>query len=362
MISILPACNSQRKKIAPSPEQTISKVVPKNIIIMIGDGMGMGQISAGTYVNGNTSSLERFPVVGIHKPACYDSLITDSAAGATAFACGVKTYYTAVGVDKDTIPVETLLEEAEKRNLKTGLVVTSTIVHATPASFFSHNEYRRNYEEIAEDILNNEIEYFVGGGKKFFDRREKDDRNILDELRAKGYFISDYIDDFAYFKSNLEGKTKVGYLSSDNDPLPVSQGRDYLMDASMTGIDFLSSQAQNGFFLMIEGSQIDWGGHANNESYILSEFKEFDQVIGKVLDWAEKDGETLVVVTADHETGGFTIQPGSTMNKLKTAFTTNRHSGDFIPVFAYGPGQELFTGLYENTEIYHKIRKAIQWQ
>jgi alkaline phosphatase len=335
---------------------------PKNIILMIGDGMGIGQISAGTYLNNNTSNLERFPITGLHKPMSYDSLITDSAAAATAFACGKKTYYGAIGVDKDTLPLQTILEESELRNLATGMVATSTIVHATPASFIAHNRHRINYEEIAADFLKTDIDYFVGGGKKYFDRRVGDERNLIQELENKGYTMGDYLTDFSDFKKSLSGKTRVGYLTADSDPLPVASGRDYLIDATMTGIDFLHKQGKNGFFMMIEGSQIDWGGHSNNENYIITEFKEFNTLIGKVLDWAEKDKETLVIVTADHETGGFTILPGSNLNQLVTAFVTTTHSGDFIPVFAYGPGSQLFSGVYENTEIYHKMKAAKGWK
>ncbi|MBT8231078.1 MAG: alkaline phosphatase [Saprospiraceae bacterium] len=334
----------------------------KNIILLIGDGMGIGQISAGTYRNNNTSNLEKFSVVGMHKPSCYDKLITDSAAAATAFACGEKTYYQAIAVDKDTMPIQTILEEAETKNMATGLVATSTIVHATPASFIAHNKNRRNYEEIALDFLNTDIEYFVGGGNKFFARRTTDTRNLVQELTNKGYVMGNYLNDFGTFKNKIPEKGKVGYLTADDSPLPVLSGRDYLSDASITGLDFLKRQNENGFFIMIEGSQIDWGGHANNAEYIISEFLDFNEVLGNVLEWAEKDGETLVIVTADHETGGFTIEQESRMDSLVTSFTSKNHSGDFIPVFAHGPKASLFTGLYENTEIYHRMRQAYGWK
>lgn len=365
------ACNvSQDKNIGQAvPQPTISTPsaklnkapVAKNVILLIGDGMGMGQISAGTYANNNSSELERFPIIGLHKPQSASHLITDSAAAATSFASGIKTYNGAIGVDVDTNAVQTILEEAELKGLKTGLVASSTIVHATPASFIAHNKLRKNYEEIAEDFLDTEIEYFAGGGKKFFDRRTKDERNLIEELKSKGYLMGDYLTDFNEFKTQIGDNKKVGYLASDGDPLPVAQGRDYLVDASMTGINHLQNQADKGFFIMIEGSQIDWGGHANNADYIITEFQEFNTLIGKVLDWAEEDGETLVVVTADHETGGFTINPGSTMDSLVTAFTSTKHSGDFIPVFAFGPGSEKFSGIYENYEIYFKMRNAFGW-
>lgn len=337
------------------------KPAAKNIILLIGDGMGMGQISAGTYANNNKSNLEKFPIVGLHKPHSSSHLITDSAAGATAFACGVKTFNKAIGVNKDSIAVTTILEEAESKGLQTGLVATSTIVHATPASFIAHNANRRAYEEIAEDFLKTDIDYFAGGGKKFFDRRE-DERNLIEELQAKGYTMETYLSEDAAIQMSMEEAGKFGYLTSDEDPLPVAQGRDYLIPSAMNGINFLNVRAEeDGFFMMIESAQIDWGGHANNQEYLLSEFKEFDQLIGKVIDWAKQDGETLVIVTADHETGGFTIHHESTMDSLITNFTSKKHTGDFIPVFAYGPGSEMFSGIYENRDIYNKMRSAYGW-
>lgn len=369
LIVVFTCCNTSKQVIQPVMDEPIAKPItrpsldgPKNIILLIGDGMGMGQISAGTYANNNYSHLERMPVVGLHKPHAGNNLITDSAAAATSFACGVKTYNTAIGVDIDSLPVKSILEEAEERNLKTGLVASSTIVHATPASFIAHDKYRKNYEAIAEDFLDVDIDYFAGGGKKYFDRREKDERNLIKELEAKGYVMRTFLEEDTPLNINMETADKFGYLASDEDPLPVFQGRDYLIPYSMAGINFLKNRTdENGFFMMIESSQIDWGGHANNSDYIISEFKEFNTLIGKVLDWAEDDKETLVIVTADHETGGYTIQPKSTMDNLITAFTSTKHSGDFIPVFAFGPGSEKFAGIYENTDIYHKMRQAFGW-
>lgn len=329
-----------------------------NIIFLIGDGMGLGQITAGMIANGMKTNLEKFPVVGLHKSYASDDLITDSAAGATAFSTGEKTYNGAIGVGPDQKKLETILEAAHRKGLKTGLVATSTIVHATPASYFSHNVSRQNYEQIALDLLDEDVDFFIGGGKKYFDRRN-DDRNLYNELGAKGYQISDY------FQQNLNDVDitgeKFGYLTADDSPLTVMQGRDYLQKATEIALDFLSKKSEKGFFLMVESSQIDWGGHANNSRYIVDEFKEFDKVIGKVLNWAKKDGKTLVVVTADHETGGYSINPGSTRDSLVTAFTTDYHTGTMIPVFAFGPGAEMFSGIYENTAIYDKMRKAYGW-
>ncbi len=155
--------------------------------------------------------------------------------------------------------------------------------------------------------------------------------------------------------------SNFGFLTSDKDPIPVSKGRDYLIDAADFAVDFLKDRSEEGFFLMVEGSQIDWGGHANDIDYVTSEFLEYNKIIGNILDFAAADGETLVVITADHETGGLAINPGSNEQKIEAAFTTDKHTATMVPIFAFGPGAENFAGIYDNTQIYHKMRKALAW-
>lgn len=327
---------------------------------MIGDGMGLTQITAGMYMNDNKLNLEKFPVTGLHKSYSADNLITDSAAAATSFASGIKTYNEAIGVNTDTIPVPTILEEAEQNGLATGLVATSSITHATPASFIAHQKSRHMHEEIAEDFLKTEIDFFVGGGKKYFEFRE-DEKNISEKLKAKGYFISSFFEkDFEELDINNE--QNFGWFSANGDPLQVSQGRTYLPGVSQKATQFLDKHSDKGFFLMVEGSQIDWGGHANESDYIIKEMIDFDNAIGKVLEFAEKDGETLVIVTADHETGGYSINQPTKIGSVQGKFTSKKHSGALIPVFAYGPGSEIFGGIYENTEIYRKMKQAFQFE
>ena len=333
--------------------------MPRNIVLLIGDGMGLTQISAGLYSNGNRLHLERFPIIGLHKSYAYDDLVTDSASGATAFACGVKTYNAAIGVDKDTMPVPTIAELLKKRGYKTGIVATCSMSHATPASFFAHVASRKMYEEIAAFLPESGLDIFIGGGKKYLERRTVDNRNILTELRDKGYQIADF-NAAAVPQLTTTGTEKYGFFTADEEPVSLLEGRDYFIPAVETAYQFLQTSSDKGFFLMIEASQIDWGGHANNSDYIISEMIEFDNVIGKVLDWAAADGETLVIVTADHETGGYAINPGSTMEKIVPAFTTGSHTAALIPVFAFGPGAEYFGGIYENNEIFHKILKSLE--
>ena len=350
-------CNSYNPPPKPDLTTQIDKT-PKNIIFMIGDGMGISQITAGMYANGNKLNLERIKSIGLHKSYASDNLVTDSAAGATAFATGVKTYNGAIGVNPDTVAVPTILENLKKEGYATGLIATSTIVHATPASFFAHVKSRKMYEEIAEAFLEETVDFFVGGGLKFFTSREKDDRNLIEELEAKGYQMSSYFEE-DFNKVEINKSKKFGYLTANKDPLTVEQGRKYLTPATENAIDFLKNKSEKGFFLMIEGAQIDWGGHANNTNYIINEMIDFDNAIGKVLDYVEKDGETLLVITADHETGGFALNTGSTMDTIKGAFTSDYHTAALIPVFAKGPGEELFKGIYENTAIYDKMNKLV---
>ena len=223
---------------------------PKNIILMIGDGMGLTQVSAGYYMNSGKLNLEQFPFVGLHinYPAEDSTIITDSAAGATAFSIGEKTYNGAIGVGKDSLPRETIMETAKKKGLATGLVVTCNIQHATPASFIAHVKSRADYEPISLDILNSNIDFFIGGGKKYFDSRKMDNRNLLTEMENKGYQISDWIkEDIDKVKIN---KDKFIYLTANDQPLTAEQGRDCLPKASKMACNFLENRSNKGFFMM----------------------------------------------------------------------------------------------------------------
>ncbi len=349
---------SNMSTILPEP---VEGAFAQNVILLVGDGMGLSQITAGLYSNGNKLALEQFKNIGLHKNYAYNDLITDSAAGATAFSCGIKTYNGAIGVGPDTLGRYTILEEAEDRGYLTGMVTSSTIVHATPASFIAHNESRRNYEEIALDFLKTDIDLFIGGGNKFFARRT-DEKNITEKLKAKGYYMSNYFDE-ELTDIDVKAHKKIGYLTADADPLSVEQGRTYLPVAAKKALEFMEHHCteDQGYFLMIEGAQIDWGGHANKGNYIVSEMIDFDKVIDIVLEYTKQHPETLVIVTADHETGGLAINKGSTMNNLDMKFTSDYHTGDLVPVFSAGPQSDLFLGFYQNTDIYHKMRTAFGW-
>ena len=214
-------------------------------------------------------------------------------------------------------------------------------------------------EDIANAFLKTEVDFLVGGGKKYFDRR-KDGKNLYQQLEDDGYFVTNY------FKEDLaqivvDFNKKFAYFTADGDPEMATRGRDYLVPASKLGSIFLNNHTDKGFFLMIEAAQIDWGGHAKNSEYIINEMIDFDRAIGEVLEFAREDGETLVIVTADHETGGYSINQGSSMDTIVAGFTTDYHTASLIPVFAYGPAAQLFSGIYENTAIHDKIRQALRF-
>ena len=326
----------------------------KNIIFLIGDGMGTSHVYAGLIANKGNSYIKTMPVSGFNKTNSSDKLITDSAAGATAFSIGEKTHNGAIGVDKNDVPKKTILEMAEENGMSTGLVASCEITHATPASFIAHQPSRSMYEEIAADFLKTDIDVFIGGGRNHFDKR-KDGRNLLMELEAKGYEVVTSMDSLDF--TNGE---KVAALIEEEHPQPVALGRgDMLITASEFAIEILKKN-NNGFFLMIEGAQIDWGGHDNHTPYIVTEMLDFDRTIGEVLKFAAKNGETLVVITADHETGGFSINGGDIETGIvEGKFTTGGHTAVMVPIFAYGPQAELFSGIIENTDIFYKFKAVL---
>jgi alkaline phosphatase len=342
----------------------------KNVILLIADGTGLSQVSSAFFFKKTTPNYARFKSIGLIKTSSSREDITDSAAGATAFSSGEKTYNGAIGVADDSTKVKTLIEIVSPQHVKTGVISTSSIQHATPASFYAHVLHRSQYEDIALDLVASDIDFLAGGGRQFFNKR-KDGKNLLEELKVKGFEIDTAaLGDFSQIKKH----SKMAYLLANNHMNAVAKGRgDFLPKATELGIEFLNKDAaKSSFFIMIEGSQVDWGGHANDADYLISELIDFDDAVGKALDFAEKDGNTLVIVTADHETGGFTLastpkkkEDGTIYSDYKEitgTFSTKGHSATLIPVFAYGPGSEVFSGIYENTEIFHKIFEVTNWK
>lgn len=371
---------------------------PKNIILLIGDGMGLAQMSAHIYWQGpGTTIFEQFPYVGFHKSHSCNDLVTDSAAGATAFSCGQKTTNGAIGMlppasvscdlhrkaadaqeeaaeldattgepmrevktpDTPELPpftaCPTVLEELDAWGWATGMVVACTATHATPASFIAHRELRAFTEDIAMDYLSTQLDCFVGGGEALFHDRP-DRRNLFDSLRKRDYVLRRGT---SFKKLPLDGSRPFMLFTAEREPPTASGGRTYMAPATQVVCEYLTKRSEKGFFLMVEGSQIDWAGHANDRNWLQAEMADFDATVKQALLFAAQNGETLVLVTGDHECGGLSLIQGDLKKSVTHKFSAKIHTGTMVPVYAYGPGAEHFMGIYDNTRIYAKMLEVL---
>lgn len=316
---------------------------PLNIILLIGDGMGLAQISAAAFINGGLS-LEQFTDLGLSKTSSSNDYITDSAAGATALSTGEKTYNGAVGVGPDSLARQTILELAEQNGLSTGLISTCSITHATPASFYAHRKDREMHSAIASDLYGKGIDFIAGTGKPYFD---------VQKLMQDAYRV--YTGNEPQIQKT--GGKNIWFLGDSIHPPRASERGDFLARATELALDQLSANPK-GFFLMVEGSQIDWGGHNNDFKHVVEELIDFDRAVSKAYAFASKHGNTLVVVTADHETGGLSLDAGNLKDKtIEGHFSSTHHSGIMVPVFAYGPGSDKFRGSFENTAVFVRMKQ-----
>ncbi|WP_457654000.1 alkaline phosphatase [Rhodocaloribacter sp.] len=287
---------------------------PHNVILFISDGCGPASFTlARTYatdVLGRDGLVIDGLQVGAVRTRSADSRVTDSAAGATAFACGIKTNNGALAVDPEGQPHTTVLEAAEARGMATGLVVTSTIAHATPAAFAAHVPSRGMYAEIASQEIGQGIEVLFGGGTMDFLPTEAggsrtDGRNLFDEARAAGYQIVRTRADFdGDLRAPVLGLFTPGHMAYEIDRDPAREPS--LAEMMRKAIDLLKDDP-DGFFLMVEGSRIDHAAHGNDAAAHLHDILAFDEAVSAALDFARADGRTLIVSTSDHETGGLTL-------------------------------------------------------
>jgi alkaline phosphatase len=328
---------------------------PRNIIFLIGDGMGLAQTHAGMVKNIQPLAIESFKHIGLVNTSSSSHFTTDSGAGGTALASGVKTKNGMIGMDPDSVAIESIIHLAAKNRLATGIVASCAVTHATPASFVAHQVNRNMYEEIAADFLKVDIDVFIGGGMRHFANRTIDNRNLVNELKSKQYQV---VESMQALKQVKTGKV-AGLLYNEHPPAMPDRG-DFLPDATDAAITLLA-QSKKGFFLMVEGAQIDWAGHANDTETIALEVIDFDKAVRVALDFAQKDGNTLVVVTADHETGAMSLLGGDTeTGVIRAAYSSTNHSGILVPVYAYGPGAEEFMGFIDNTEFKGKFADLLK--
>lgn len=329
---------------------------PKNIILFIGDGMGLAHV-AGARISsqgpGGRLAMDSMPVSGFATTYSANALITDSAAAGTALATGVKTNNGMIGVTPDGKRLKSILEAAIDIKKSTGLVTTTTISHATPASFAAHVSSRGEETEIACQLLGNRVDVLLGGGMQFFAAKDQpgskriDDLCLLTEAKTAGYAIATTYEELSSVKSQkILGLFANGYLATKEPEPPLST-------LAAKAIESLSKD-KDGFFLMVEGGQIDSFAHSNDFDNAVRQVLEFDRAVAAGLEFARKNGNTLVVVTADHETGGLTLL-ANTAGELQPSWSSKGHTGVPVPLYAFGPGSERFAGLVDNTDIPNRM-------
>ncbi|MFJ5761585.1 alkaline phosphatase [Neobacillus sp. NPDC093182] len=287
----------------------------KNIIFLIGDGMGVSFTSGYRYLKDNPATLElestEFGPYLVGQQTTFPNdpryNVTDSAASATAMATGVKTYNGAIGINSDHSKLKSVLEAAKEKGKGTGLVATAQITHGTPAAFGAHVVERKSMSAIADDYFDDlvtgrhKIDVLLGGGSEWFIRK---DRNLVDEFVKDGYSYVTNVNEM----NNDESAQVLGLFAKRGLPKMIDRSNDIpsLADMTTSAIERLNKN-DNGFFLMVEGSQIDWAAHDNDIVGVMSEMEDFEKAVKVAIDFAKKDGHTLVIATADHSTGGFTI-------------------------------------------------------
>ncbi|MGH7600634.1 MAG: alkaline phosphatase [bacterium] len=332
----------------------------RNVILFIGDGMGLGQLTAArTNLLGPDGRfhIEQMPVTGLAATHSADDLITDSAAAGTALSCGVKTANGSIGVDSSGASHLTILEAARDAGLSTGLITTTSLADATPAVFASHVRSRGMKAEIALQMLRARVNVLFGEGEFFYPKTDprserKDDENPLALAKELGYTIIDNKEDLP----NAEANFLLGLFE---DLTTDRMKPDMQAPASTPSLAELTDKAlallscnEKGFFLMVEAEGVDHGSHVNRPDYFIEHLKNLDAAVKVAIDFALQDGHTLVLVTADHETGGLNIIDGSPAGgQFEVAWATDRHTGQPVPLFAFGPHAMRFTGLKDNTEI-----------
>ena len=321
----------------------------KNVILVVGDGTGLNQITASRLAIGGPDhklSIDQLPHQGISLTHSFDDIYTDSAAAATAWATGFKTKNKYLSINAEKKKLKTILEMLNSKGYLSGIVATSSVTHATPAAFYSHIDSRYKEIEIANQLVNSSVNISLGGGQEFFD---------LDELKKTHHLLTNKE---SLKKNFITSKRIIGLFDKDG----IVRSPDKPSQREMT--DFALEQLKNnkcsGFFLMTEGSQIDWAAHDNNIVKMIEEFKDFDETIMDLINFVTEDQETLLIITADHETGGLKI-----LNQ-KNGFAliqwgTGSHTSEPVGVYAYGPGAELFNGMMDNTDIHYKILEAIDY-
>ena len=354
---------------------------PKNIILLISDGMSLTQVSTYRLLKGGPNeriAVDKFPVSGIVLTHSENAIVTDSASSATAFSTGRKTNNGALGLDEDNKILENFTEIIDRYGYVSSLISTSEITHATPAAYASHVDLRWKTDEISLQMMESKVMTILGGGRHFFlpedlGGKRSDGLNLLEQMESSRMVMTEKKELDTFDHSDLG---KVVGLFADEALRDKEKPENHVLEPSSSEmLNFAINRSEKfnengckGFFIMLEGSQVDWAGHANDLNYLKREMQDFDEAVELALDYATQNPDTLVIATADHETGGLLIESSSPTNytapEVKFSFNTGigygSHTGVPVPVYAYGPGSENFTGTLDNTDIFYAMLEAVK--
>ena len=318
-------------KVAELPQPAAKVPVARNVVLMIGDGMGSEHVWAAWLSNSGQLNITSLPVTGFSITTSASHTVTDSAAGGTAIACGCKAINGQLGLDADGKSVDSLAVQMRRAGKNTGIVVTKSVTDATPAAFYAHVKSRSETSAIAAELVDAGFDVVAGGGAGDFTAEQK---------------------------AELEKKTRWVELAASGNCPKVSERGEWLPQAVKRALNEMQDDPE-GLFLMVEGSKIDVESHFNNLPEVVQETLDFDKSVGVVLEWMKKHPDTLLVVTADHQTGGLSLLGGDKeKGEVKGHFSTLKHSGVSVPVYAAGVGASAFGGVMDNTELAPRIRKA----
>ena len=363
----------------------------KNVIYLIGDGMGFGAVTTLLLTEDEPTGFEEAPVIGLSETCSANNYVTDSAAGGTALATGTRTNNGYVGADPDGNQLTSVLRKAQTYGMKTGIVVNTTLTEATPGAFYAGVTSRKMVFDIAKQFTESEVDVAIGGGLDHFIARP-DSLDLTATLIEKGYdvylnwetVLNTESDKFVGIlplydlhrreenngtASAAEGQevclaAQMAAINEDVNATHLSEPTVYLEKATVKALDVLSRNNKDGFFLMIESAIIDGYGHNNDGEGMIVEMQEFGRTLRAMIDYVNNHPETLLVVTADHETGGTGVyyngHTPANEGPLRLKFSTSGHTGTVVPVFAYGAGAENFAGVMKNIDIPEKIDALIR--
>lgn len=335
----------------------------RNVIYMIGDGMGLAQVSM-LMVEEHfaPTAFDRVQNVALSSTYSANNRVTDSAAAGTALATGHKTNNKMLGQTPDGKAVESLIARASDQGMPTGIAVTCYLQHATPAAFYAHVPNRDDSKAITADMLTSKVDVLIGGGRRWLAEECTKGGSYLDAFAKRGYTVVESLDQ----ADRVQGGKLLCAAAEGHLPRAAERG-DFLPDATEKALEILSAESTKsgtGFVLLVEGSQIDMAGHANDAKWLLAEMRDFERAVAVAMDFADRTPGTLVVITADHETGGVTL-PGNeddftqAESGVQTIFSSGGHTATLVPVYLYGAGADRIAGVLDNTELSQRIAELL---